>query len=62
MLNKQTKQLLRAFNSEADYYISNVTIRNVDNYRNKLAKSFETLNSLFKIDGVQLNQKLLTSN
>lgn len=61
MLNKQTKQLLRAFNSEADYYISNVTIRNVDNYRNKLAKSFETLNSLFKIDGVQLNQKLLTS-
>lgn len=61
MLNKQAKQLLRAFNSEADYYISNVTVRNVDNYRNKLAKSFETLNSLFKIDGVQLNQKLLTS-
>lgn len=60
ILNKQAKQLLRAFNSEADYYISNITMRNVDNYRNKLAKSFETLNSLFAIDGVQLNQKLLT--
>lgn len=60
ILNKQAKQLLRAFNAEADYYISNITMRNVDNYRNKLAKSFETLNSLFAIDGVQLNQKLLT--
>lgn len=60
ILNKQAKQLLRAFNVEADYYISNITMRNVDNYRNKLAKSFETLNSLFAIDGVQLNQKLLT--
>lgn len=60
ILNKQAKQLLRAFNSEADYYISNITMRNVDNYRNKLAKAFETLNSLFAIDGVQLNQKLLT--
>lgn len=60
ILNKQAKQLLRAFNSEADYYISNITMRNVDNYRNKLAKAFETLNNLFAIDGVQLNQKLLT--
>lgn len=60
ILNKQAKQLLRAFNSEADYYLSNITMRNVDNYRNKLAKAFETLNNLFAIDGVQLNQKLLT--
>lgn len=59
-LNKQSKQLLRAFNAEADYYNSNVTIKNVDTYRNKLAKAFETLNKLFEVDGVQLNHELLT--
>ncbi|MFI3632710.1 DUF4041 domain-containing protein [Streptococcus parauberis] len=59
--NKQSKQLLRAFNSEADYYLSNVTIKNVDNFRNKIAKAFETLNKMFEIDNVKLNQELLTS-
>ncbi|HEM6234054.1 TPA: DUF4041 domain-containing protein [Streptococcus suis] len=58
--NKQSKQLLRAFNAEADYYISNVTAKNVDNYRNKLTKAFETLNNLFEIDKVKINQELLT--
>ncbi|HHJ7363698.1 TPA: DUF4041 domain-containing protein [Streptococcus pyogenes] len=59
--NKQAKQLLRAFNAEADYYISNVTMKNVDTFRNKLAKSFENLNKLFEIDKVQLTQKYLKS-
>lgn len=59
--NKQAKQLLRAFNAEADYYTSNVTIKNVDTYRNRLAKSFEILNNLFEIDGVKLNQSYLMS-
>ncbi|GFE46159.1 MULTISPECIES: DUF4041 domain-containing protein [Streptococcus] len=59
--NKQAKQLLRAFNAEADYYISSVTMKNVDTFRNRLAKSFENLNKLFEIDGVQLTQKYLKS-
>lgn len=57
--NKQSRQLLRAFNAEADYYTSNVTLKNVDNYRNKLARTFETLNKLFEVDRVQLSQELL---
>ncbi len=52
--NRQIKQLLRAFNAEADYYISNVTPKNVDSFRDKLAKSFDQLNKLFEIDGVAL--------
>ncbi|MDY4510767.1 DUF4041 domain-containing protein [Streptococcus hyovaginalis] len=59
--NKQAKQLLRAFNAEADYYTSNVTMKNVDTFRNKLAKSFENLNKLFEIDGVELTQDYLKS-
>ncbi|VGT86887.1 DUF4041 domain-containing protein [Streptococcus pyogenes] len=58
---KQSKQLLRAFNAESDYYLSNITIKNVDTYRNKLAKTFETLNKLFEIDGVKISKELLTS-
>ncbi|MCQ9212250.1 MULTISPECIES: DUF4041 domain-containing protein [unclassified Streptococcus] len=57
--NKQSKQLLRAFNAEADYYNSNITIKNVDTYRNRLAKAFETLNKLFEVDGVQISHELL---
>lgn len=59
--NKQAKQLLRAFNAEADYYTSNVTMKNVDTFRNKLAKSFENLNKLFEVDGVELTQVYLKS-
>lgn len=33
--NKQIKQILRAFNTEADYYISNVTSKTIDTYRKK---------------------------
>lgn len=58
-LNKQSKQLLRAFNAEADYYISNITVKNIDSYRNRLAKTFENLNALFEVDGVRISQELL---
>lgn len=59
--NKQAKQLLRAFNAEADYYTSNITMKNVDTFRNRLAKSFENLNKLFEVDGVELTQVYLKS-
>ncbi|HEM2589178.1 TPA: DUF4041 domain-containing protein [Streptococcus suis] len=59
-LNKQSRQLLRAFNAESDYYVSNITAKNVDSYRNKLAKSFENLNALFAVDGVKISHELLT--
>lgn len=56
---KQSSQLLRAFNAETDYYISNVTARNVDSYRNRIVRSFESLNNLFSIDNVKISQSLL---
>ncbi len=57
--NKQIKQLIRAFNTEADYYISNVTSKTIDTYRKKLMNSFENLNKLFEIDGVCLDKNYL---
>lgn len=57
--NKQIKQILRAFNTEADYYISNVTSKTIDTYRKKIMTSFESLNKLFEIDGVSLDKSYL---
>ncbi|MCR8969309.1 DUF4041 domain-containing protein [Facklamia sp. 7083-14-GEN3] len=57
--NKQLKQLIRGFNTESDYYISNVSSKNIDKYREKIMKSFENLNKLFEVDGVKLNKDYL---
>lgn len=57
--NKQIKQILRAFNTESDYYISKVTSKTIDTYRKKIMTSFENLNKLFEIDGVSLDKSYL---
>lgn len=56
---KHQDQLLRTFNTESDYYLSNVTYRNVDSHRKKIVKSYDILNNLFKSDNVQISRELL---
>ncbi len=51
------KQLLRCFNAESDVQISSVTFKNIESVKNKIQKSFETLNKLFVLSGVQVNQE-----
>lgn len=58
-LNSNVKQILRCFNSECDNVLLNLSVKTIDSSRNKITKSFETLNKLFSVDGVQLEQKLL---
>lgn len=53
------KQILRCFNSECDNILLNLSVKSIDSARNKLTKAFETLNKLFSVDGVQLEQKFL---
>lgn len=53
----QKKQILRCFNSESTSIIELVTVKNVDTCRNKLQRSFENLNKLFKVDGVEIAPK-----
>lgn len=59
MQNNDIKQLLRCFNSESASIISAVTVKNVETMRNKLMKSFDTINSIFKTDGIALTKDLL---
>ena len=58
-LNSNVKQILRCFNSECDNVLLNLSVKTIDTARNKITKSFETLNKLFSTDGVQMEQKLL---
>lgn len=57
--NANIRQILRCFNSECDNVLLNLSVKTIDAARNKITKSFETLNKIFAVDGVQLNQKLL---
>lgn len=58
-INYQIKQILRSFNAETENIISKLTISNVDSSRGKLVKTFEVLNNIFKVDGIELSKKLL---
>lgn len=59
VLNSAVKQLARCFNSETAAAISSVTVKNIDNVKSKIIKTFELLNKLFAIDEVELNKKFL---
>ena len=58
-INNQIRQILRSFNAECDLAISNVTLKNIDTMRNKILRSYETLNKIYKSDGVQITKDFL---
>lgn len=58
-INYQIKQILRSFNAETENIISKLTINNTDSSRSKLVKTYETLNNIFKVDGIELSKNLL---
>lgn len=58
-INYQIKQLLRSFNAETENILSKLTVANVDTSRNKIVKTYETLNNIFKVDGIEIGKELL---
>lgn len=58
-VNNICKQILRCFNSECDNVLLNLSSKNIDISRNKITKSFESLNKIFALNGVQMKHKLL---
>lgn len=58
-LNNKVKQIVRSFNAECDFYLSNVSASNIDTYRDKIVRAFETVNRLYKKDNVELSKELL---
>lgn len=58
-LKDNIKQILRCFNSETSAIINSLTVKNVDTSRAKIIRTFEIINNIFKIDGVQITKEYL---
>lgn len=58
-INNNCKQILRCFNAECDNILVNLSYKNIDTMRNKISASFESLNKIFGVDGIQLRKELL---
>lgn len=59
VINNNLKQILRCFNTECDNIIMNLSIKNIDTMRSKISKSFDSINKIFAVDGIELNKRLL---
>jgi len=59
VINDNVKQILRCFNSECDNILMNLSVKNIDSMRNKITKSYETLNKIFSVDGISIQKRLL---
>ena len=46
--NNVIKQIIRCFNSECDNIVLSVSVKNIETLRNKIAKSFDSINKIFK--------------
>ena len=58
-ITNNVKQITRLFNAECDSVMNKVTVKNIDTSRNKITRSFNSLNKIFETDGMQLNQNWL---
>lgn len=58
-IKDQTKQILRSFDTECNYFFSNLTAKNYESYHKKIIKSFETLNKIYKVDEIEITTDYL---
>lgn len=59
IVDSQKRQILRCFNAETENIIQSVTVKNVDNSRAKIQRSFDAINKMFAVDGVQISPDFL---
>ena len=57
--NNAAKLILRCFNAEADSYISGITVKNIESVKNKIIKSYETLNKICSIISAEITNSYL---
>lgn len=55
----QLKQIVKCFSVEFNELIRKLKLNNVDSIRNRLMKSYESINKLFHVDGVEISKDLL---
>jgi hypothetical protein len=55
MIKDMKKLLVRAFNNECDYCVDNIKFNNFESSVKRIDKSFDTINKLGKVDGVEIS-------
>lgn len=60
-LNNNIKQMIRLFNSECDTILANLSVKNIETSRNKIARSYESINNIFSTDGLTIEKKWIES-
>lgn len=60
VLENQKKQILRCFNAECTSIIQGVTVKNIDSTRSKLRRSYEIINNIFSVNGIQITDEFLS--
>lgn len=59
VITNNEKQILRCFSAECDNVLLNLTVKNIDSSRSKITRSFESLNRIFSVDGMELSNQML---
>ena len=59
VITNNEKQILRCFSVECDNVLLNLTVKNIDSSRSKITRSFESLNRIFSVDGMELSNQML---
>lgn len=59
LIERSVRQILRNFNADCDNQIMNIRLKNIDVIRNRIQKSYDTLNKLYSVDGVALSNRIL---
>lgn len=59
VLNARLKQITKCFSAETTDILNKLTLANADKSRERIIKSFETVNKAFDVDGVQLDKNIL---
>lgn len=60
IVERSIRQILRNFNADCDNIIMNISSKNIDLVRNRIIKSYETLNNMYEKDGVSLTDDILS--
>lgn len=60
IVERSIRQILRNFNSDCDNIITNIKVKNIDSVRDKIRKSYETLNNLYSKDDISLSKDILS--
>lgn len=59
LVRDNVKQMIRCFNSECDAIINKVKFNNIESIRNRIEKSYDSLNKINRRNGIEISEEYL---